>query len=127
MNENSNNDRIWATWFEIPATDFKRAILFYEKLFNIQIRAQDFGNFKIGVFPHDSVGCAICYGEHYTPSKNGVMVYLNANPDLNDFLTKVEGLGGKVLSEKKQISPDHGFMAQFEDSEGNRLVLHSYK
>ena len=35
------------------------------------------------------------------------------------------GAGGEVLQTKKLISQEHGFMALFLDSEGNRFALNS--
>ena len=35
------------------------------------------------------------------------------------------GAGGEVLQTKKPISEEHGFMALFLDSEGNRIPLNS--
>lgn len=117
--------KTWTGWFEIPATDFDRAQKFYETIFDIEIHAMDLGALKMGVFPHGDVGCAICQGEWYKPASEGTVVYMNANPDLSVALGKVEGAGGKIIQAKKQISPDHGFMALIEDSEGNRMALHS--
>jgi len=59
------------------------------------------------------------------PGDAGPVVYLNANPDLNLAQDRIEKAGGKVIMPKKQISPEHGFMALFMASEGNRLALHS--
>ena len=57
----------------------------------------------------------------------GPLVYLNAEPDLAIVLGRVERAGGKVTVPKRQISPEHGYMAVFIDSEGNRVALHSTK
>jgi len=121
-------ERNWTEWFEIPVTDMDRAKKFYERLFEVSLEMMDMGNFKMGIFPHGSVGAALCWSPcHYQPSDHGVTVYMNANPDLQTVLDRVEPCGGKVLMPKKQISPEHGFMALFLDSEGNRLALHSEK
>ena len=53
------------------------------------------------------------------------MVYLNANPDVQLVLDKVEAAGGKILVPKTEISPEIGFMGVFIDTEGNRVALHS--
>jgi uncharacterized protein len=42
----------------------------------------------------------------------------------NDMLQRVEHAGGKILLPKTPISGDRGF-AYFEDTEGNRIGLHS--
>ncbi len=115
----------WTTWFEIPVDDFDRAKNFYETIFQTSINAIDFGSFKMGLFPHKKVGCAICKGEGYKTGDAGTVVYMNANPDLQHVQDRIETAGGKIIQAKKQISPEHGFMALFIDSEGNRLALHS--
>ena len=119
------NKKNWTHWFEIPVTDFDRAKSFYETIFDTEIEANDLGSIKMGIFPHEDVGGAIVQGEYYKPTPDGSVIYLNADPDLSGVLGKIENAGGKVIQQKKQISPDHGYMALFEDSEGNRLALHS--
>ena len=116
-------------WFEIPVSDFDRAKKFYETILNCQMHAQDFMGFKMGFLPSDqgALGGAICWGEWYKPSTDGTLVYLNANPDLAEVLSRIENAGGKVIMPKKQISPEYGYMALFTDSEGNRVALHSQK
>ena len=115
-------------WFEIPVTDIDRAVKFYSEVFSYESMQQmDFGGFKMAFFPGEqgSLGGALCSGEWYKPSHDGVMIYFNANPDLNGPLSNVEKAGGKVIMPKKQISEEYGYMAMFEDSEGNRIALHS--
>jgi predicted enzyme related to lactoylglutathione lyase len=120
-------NKSWINWFEIPVNDFDRAKEFYEVILKIEIqKAIDMENFKMGVFPRKDVGNgAICYGQWYKPSEDGVLIYLDANPDLNDVLNRVEEAGGKILQPKKLISPEQGHMALFKDSEGNRMALRS--
>lgn len=125
----SNNSkaptRSWTPWFEIPVVDMERAKKFYETVFNTSIEVNDLDGFEMGIFPHQEVGCALCKHEAYIPANNGVLVYMNANPDLSIALGQVVSAGGKVLKPKTQISPEHGFMALFQDTEGNMLALHS--
>jgi predicted enzyme related to lactoylglutathione lyase len=54
------------------------------------------------------------------------LIYLNGGDDLDVVLSKVEQAGGKIILPKTGIGP-HGFMAHFEDSEGNKVALHSRK
>jgi predicted enzyme related to lactoylglutathione lyase len=115
----------WAHWIEIPVTDFDRAQAFYCTIFETQLHVMDLGMLKMGVFPHAEVGAALCKGEWYVPGPTGPVVYLNANPDLQVVQDRIEAAGGKVLMPKKMISPAHGYMALFLDTEGNRLALHS--
>jgi hypothetical protein len=128
--ENTTGKEVkWSEWFEIPAADMDRAKLFYETVFNTKIDVMEFGpNFKMGIFPHKEVGCSLVfYPSFYKPGQEGVIVYINANPDLQIALDKIGSAGGKIIQPKKQIDPEHGYMALFIDSEGNRSALHSAK
>lgn len=127
MNEVTGQEKRWTTWFEIPALDLERAIAFYDTIFQIEIHPVDIApNFRMGIFPHKDVGCALCWcPEFYTPNANGTVVYMDANPDLQVVQDRIEAAGGKILTPKKQIDPEHGYMAIFIDSEGNRMALHS--
>lgn len=118
------------SWFEIPASDINRAKAFYETILDTNLIVLDMGDeFKMAMFPGDetSVSGALVYNESwYRPSNtHGPLVYLNANPDLQTVQNRIEAAGGTVTIPKRQISPDHGYMAVFEDSEGNRIALHS--
>ncbi|MDH3243641.1 MAG: VOC family protein [Saprospiraceae bacterium] len=125
MDSAENAGRNWSNWIEIPVEEFERAQSFYETIFDIEIQVMDLGALKMGIFPGRTVGCAICKGVHYAPGASGPVVYLDANPDLEVVQQRILSAGGKVLMAKKQISPEHGFMALFQDTEGNRLALHS--
>lgn len=61
--------------------------------------------------------------ESYIPSYEGSMVYFSVE-DINKTLAQVEEHGGKVLNPKNSIG-EFGFVAHFEDTEGNRVALHS--
>jgi predicted enzyme related to lactoylglutathione lyase len=117
-------------WFEIPVSDIDRAKTFYEAIFGFEMHSMDVGDdLQMAVFPSDQDGVGgslIKNSEYYYPSESkGPLVYLNGNPDLQKVLDKVEEAGGKISIAKRQISPDHGFMAVIIDSEGNRIALHS--
>ena len=119
------------SWFEIPAVDLQRAQSFYETIFNIKLIPLDTPNLKMRMFPLDDqmngVGGSINYAEgFYKPSAtDGPLIYLNANPDVQVILDKIQAAGGKIIVPKTQISPEYGYMAVFIDSEGNRIALHS--
>lgn len=117
------------SWFEIPALDLKRAQDFYEKIFDITLIPIDLPNIRMRLFPLEDpmdVGGSICEsgGFHKPSATDGPLVYLNANPDLQLVLDKIEKAGGKILVPKTEISPEYGFMAVFLDTEGNRMALH---
>ncbi len=117
-------------WFEIPVTDYERAKTFYETILSVQIGEMPFPEGRYGFFPADmmngGVGGALVLCEGYVPSTQGTLVYLNGGDDLGTPLSKVESAGGKVLMPKTSIG-ENGFMAQFLDTEGNRVALHSMK
>ena len=118
------------SWFEIPATDLDRAQTFYETIFDITMTKLDLENFKMRIFPLEDqwgVGGALCYSPgFYKPSAtDGPLIYLNGNPDVQKILDRIEKAGGKILVPKTEINPEYGFMAVFQDTEGNRIALHS--
>jgi len=117
-------------WFEIATTDLERATKFYSEVFQIEMASMHLANrLRMSMFPSDGSmggGGALCHHpEHYMPSQNGTLVYFNADPDLSAVLGRVEKAGGSILVPKQQISPEHGYMAVFFDTEGNRVALHS--
>jgi len=119
------------SWFEIPASDLNRAQKFYETIFEIRMNSMDLPQIKMRMFPLDDmmkeVGGAVVYSEgFYKPSAtDGPLIYLNANPDVQNVLDRVELAGGKIAVPKTEISPEYGYMAVILDTEGNRIGLHS--
>lgn len=119
------------SWFEIGTTDLARATKFYETIFGISLIPMDMPNIKMRMFPVDNPGQGIggalvdSNGFHKPSSTDGVLVYLNGNPDVQQVLDKVEEAGGQIIVPKTEISPEYGYMAVIMDSEGNRIGLHS--
>ena len=114
-------------WFEIPVSDFDRAKEFYTKILGSELHIEEVMGTKMGFFntQGEGVGGAICYGEDYNPSSNGVIVSLNGGENLQTSLSKVEKAGGKVILPKTKISDEIGYFALFNDTEGNKLAFHS--
>lgn len=76
--------------------------------------------------PSNQVGGALVHSGFHRPSAiDGVLIYLNGNPDVQRILDKVEAAGGKIAVPKTAISPEFGDMAVIIDTEGNRIGLHS--
>jgi predicted enzyme related to lactoylglutathione lyase len=119
------------SWFEIPSADLDRAQRFYESIFKVELFPLDVANIRMRMFPIDDpatgIGGAVVHAEgFYAPSESdGVLIYLNANPDVQIILDRVEAAGGKIMVPKTAISPEYGFMGIFVDTEGNRIGLHS--
>lgn len=118
------------SWFEIPAVDLARAQQFYETILDVKLIPLDLPNIKMRMFPvQDAMavgGALVDSGGFHKPSgTEGPLIYLNANPDVQAVLDKVETSGGKILVPKTQISPEFGYMAVILDSEGNRIAFHS--
>ncbi len=115
------------TWFEIPATDFKRAVKFYSTIFARELPITHLNGSDMAFFASEplEVSGVIIAGEGAEPSSKGILLYLNGGDDLNVPLSKVEAAGGTVVLPKTRISADLGCYAIFIDSEGNRLALHS--
>lgn len=114
-------------WFEIPATDFNRAVSFYKSILGVDIKETEIFGTKMGFFPADetNVSGAIVQGEDYQPSTDGVLAYLNGGNDLQMMLDKIEASNGKIIVPKTQISPEMGHFGMFIDSEGNKMAVHS--
>ncbi|MEZ4970259.1 MAG: VOC family protein [Flavobacteriaceae bacterium] len=113
--------------FEIPATDISRAINFYKEILGVDIEKLAFPDMEMGLFPYQDqmVTGVIIKGEDYEPSANGVTIYLNGGDNLQTMLDKIEGNGGKVMIPKTPHADESGFFAIFQDTEGNKIGLHS--
>jgi uncharacterized protein len=116
-------------WFEIPVIDMTRAKSFYETVFGLQISSNQMGQLEMGFIPMDdnAYGAAgsIVKGEGYVPSHTGTLVYFGV-PDIEAVLERIKQNGGRILLPKISIG-EYGFVANFEDSEGNKIALHSMK
>lgn len=114
-------------WFEIPVTDLERATAFYTASFGFALEVMEMGPAKMAMFPMDlqslGAGGSLTQAEHYTPSHEGTLVYFPV-PDIDATLGKINDAGGKTLAPRMSIG-EHGHIAMFEDSEGNRVGLHT--
>ena len=117
------------TYFEIPVTDTERAIEFYHVVFNFQFERDTLDKNEMALFPFaegsSGINRELAKGETYKPTKNGVVIYFHSE-DIDKTLDLVTQNGGQVLYPKTSIG-DLGFVAEFEDTEGNRIALHQPK
>lgn len=127
INQRKKQTNSYLSIFEIPATDIKRAINFYEAILDIDIEQMEMPGIQMGILPYENqqiIG-VIMKGEGYEPSAKGVTIYLNGGDDLQLILEKVEQNGGSILVPKSPHADESGFFALFIDSEGNKMGLHS--
>ena len=117
-------------WFEIPVSNLNRAKAFYEHVFGVTLSLNEMGPMKMAWFPMNPQGTAgatgtLVQGDGYTPSHAGSLVYFSVG-DIETTLKNIQNKGGKTLMPKMSIG-QHGFIAHFEDCEGNRVALHAMK
>ena len=118
------------SWVEIPVSDFDRAKKFYSAVYDFEMPVMDMGPVRMGFLLHDQatgIGGAIVSGDGNIPSQNGPRIYLNGGENLETVLGRVEKAGGKIVTQKTEITPEFGYYASFIDSEGNYISLHSMK
>jgi predicted enzyme related to lactoylglutathione lyase len=115
-------------YFEIPVIDIDRATRFYSTVFNFKFDTTIIDNNKMALFPFteekSGISGALAKGEIYKPTKDGVLIYFNtANIDETLRLANVNG--GQILYPKTDNGI--GLVAEFEDTEGNRIALYQSK
>lgn len=112
-------------YFEIPVFDLERAMKFYTSVFGFEFERGTIDKIEMAFFPfnYSSAGItgALAKGSIYKPSKEGALIYFNTE-NIDDVLKKVKEQGGQVLYPKTSVG-QYGFVAEFEDSEGNRIAL----
>ncbi len=120
-----------AVWIEFPVKDLERAAKFYQAIFDCEYEAMDDGVRKIATIAQMSednpVGISLNQTANFEPSDKGAYVYLSTgDDDLSAALAKVEGAGGKALTEKIFME-GAGYYATVQDTEGNVFGLYSPK
>lgn len=114
--------------FQIPVLDFDRALAFYSKVMGYKLEEMQLEDVKLGVFrcdDDDGVSGTIILGGDQKPSREGSLIYLQCNNDLNEHLEKVEEAGGEIHIKKTELGPGVGFYAIIHDTEGNRVGLYA--
>jgi len=116
-------------WFEIPVKNLSKAKAFYEYVLGVELKLEEMGPMKMAWFPatQGAPGTtgSLVLSDGYEPSHKGSVVYFTV-PDIEKALARIKEKGGKGLMPKMSIG-EWGFIAQFEDCEGNRVALHSPK
>jgi predicted enzyme related to lactoylglutathione lyase len=119
-------------WFEIYTADFERAkkfygIVFQSPLTDLPTDSERHSTMKYATFPDNGSGVngGLVFIEEAKPGMGGTMVYF-ATEEIDPELSRVEAAGGKILRPKTHLG-NFGFIALFQDTEGNMIGLHSKK
>jgi len=124
ISKNSNP----VVYFEIPVTDIDRAIKFYQAVFDVNFNKEIIDNNEMALFPFENqstgISGALAKGEIYKPTKDGVVIYFKTD-NIDETLERSTSNGGQILYPKTDNGI--GFVAEFEDTEGNRIALFQVK
>ncbi|MBL4593612.1 MAG: hypothetical protein JKX68_07345 [Flavobacteriales bacterium] len=129
-------------WFEIPASDFYRATVFYHKVFGVKINELELNGVKHGIFEfgNGQISGAIIENDG-SEIKAGVVLFFDGYPSISELETKIVDNGGQILVSKTLIKneiedgssvlPENfidgsrlGYFAYFLDTEGNKMGLY---
>jgi len=113
-------------YFEIPALDLERACDFYSNVFETTLTKDMVDGYQMAFFESsgDSFGAtgALVVGDVYVPSHQGCFLYFGVE-SIDETVARALEHGGSVLYPKKS-NGDLGFVAEIQDTEGNRIALH---
>ena len=116
-------------YVELPVSDMDRATDFYTAIFGFTFKRQTIDGYDMALFPavEGASGAtgALVKGDVYRPGKRGAIVYFSVS-DIDAVLARAARRGAKILYEKKDVGA-FGFVAEIEDSEGNRIALSAPK
>jgi predicted enzyme related to lactoylglutathione lyase len=113
------------SWFEIPVVDIERAVAFYEHVFEVELERTVIDGHPMALFPDadepGSASGALATGDSYVPSADGTRVYLRVD-DVAAALARAIDRGGQLLYPVTDVG-EQGVVAEFSDTEGNRIAL----
>lgn len=114
-------------YFEIPVVDLDRAVKFYSAVFGYSFERQSIDGYEMALFPsalgQAGASGALAKGDVYQPAKAGPVIYFSTE-DIAATLGRANAQGGRTLYPVTAVGKN-GFVAEFEDSEGNRIALHA--
>lgn len=110
-------------YLEIPVSDIERAVAFFEAVFAVKLERAVVDGYWMAHFPSTGTGAAVtlAQGDVYVPTKAGAIIYFSVT-DIETVIARATARGSKVLFAKKEVAPGI-WVAEFEDSEGNRIAL----
>lgn len=113
-------------YFEIPVRDLDRAEAFYQAVLDFNFEREVLDGYEMAFFPFNKessgITGALAKGDVYRPAKAGTLIYFRTD-NIESTLQKVLKQNGTILY---PATPNevYGFIvAEFEDSEGNRIGL----
>jgi uncharacterized protein len=115
-------------YFEIPVNDMDRAMRFYKTVFHLDFSQAIIDKNEIALFPfadkNFGISGALAKGDIYKPTKDGVLIYFNTE-NIDETMKLATLNGGQMLYPKTDNGV--GLVAEFEDTEGNRIALYQKK
>ena len=81
-------------WFEIPVSDFARAVAFYEQILATKLPPDtSFPDMQMAILPYSEPGVGGCLIQYapLKPHADGARIYLNGGDDLQAILDRVTG------------------------------------
>lgn len=112
-------------YFEIPVKNLERATAFYKNVFGFHFEYTNIDHNEMALFPfsekNSGISGALAKGEIYKPTNDGVLIYFGTK-NIDATLKSAEDNGGRILYPKTDNVI--GFVAEFEDPEGNRIALY---
>jgi predicted enzyme related to lactoylglutathione lyase len=110
-------------WADIPVTDMKRAAAFYSHVTGEPVEVMPGSGDAVAVIgnPDSRVSADLHLGGK--PSHDGPTVYLGSGGDIDGMLARVVEAGGTILDPKAFMGEMVGWIAFFEDTEGNRVGI----
>ena len=129
-------------WVEIPATDVKRAVNFYKKVFKCDFDYQVFNDIGYAFFKSNNTNIKGTIAQVDKINEGvGPIIFFKVEGFMTSVLKEIPKNGGAILQEKEMIKNavnantnsittnfidgKIGYFAKFKDSEGNVFCLYS--
>ncbi|WP_106524625.1 VOC family protein [Taibaiella chishuiensis] len=113
-------------FFEIPVSDLDRAEHFYQQVFGYDFERETIDGYEMSFFPFNDcangISGALAKGDVYQPTRDGVIVYFRTE-QLDQTLENVVAQNGRILYPSTFNEKYKFWVAEFEDSEGNRIAV----
>lgn len=113
-------------YVEIPAVDLDRATKFYAAVFGYEFERTVVDGYEMALFPYvegrAGASGALAKGETYKPSKDGAVIYFSVE-NIDETLARAKAVGANLVYPNTFVD-GNGYVAEIEDSEGNRIALH---